>query len=416
MRHDLGPTPEPRRGEPDRPESEGRDPLRNNAGRPAIAPSQLLALQRTAGNHAVGRYLATSSRKLTADRHARVSRQDPDDARDRRPDVEDRLATVEGQVRDLQGQVGGLASRTTAIAIAEEYEQLVLGRFEQLEDGVRNAIFGTERANENYCNALASAAAAEATRNAIVGGLLNVAFAGTASWILTGIATHARIATGSAWSVTDIVDGLVDPANAAFGTVTATWATAAGHSANGDAVSQNLPRAPTSGGDTVTEAFSQSGDPLVRLNDTLDAVARERSRARLFFATKVRQAADSADPAWAAFNPEAYRRLYNDWLERTDRLAQGAAAVTAEAVQLRIEKGLWASWLRHHIPRLEVTNWHVGPIEHLEDVPNQVWARLGAIGVTTEAGAERGIFWDSSEDLSKLLSWAERYQPTRITE
>jgi hypothetical protein len=331
---------------------------------------QIVELQRTAGNKAVGTYLQ----------------------RDKLSDLEKRTKVLEkkAEATNLDAKYRSEFGKKTS-----NYKQIVYrltGAFQQSTSG--------------FTGAQTEQAAQDAVLDQIAATLILTAGAAGLEPFLMFSLGKLKGALGKASTkiaaidVKAVVEKLENPANAAA-------------SGTGNAITTSRQGDRAAGGQTPPGAGpavpGSGGDPLSFLSGNLEAIEKHTQDFEQAFSDRANQYNALSPEQWEQWDKAAQEKVYMDLLAELDQMALGDInkLETADTLAVKIELYMWSSWIRMHVPG--VKGLQIG---------NKLATRLKVLGVESLAEVHfdttswifmehkptRGTSWEGN-----LRNWANTW-------
>ncbi|MFI9811718.1 hypothetical protein [Saccharothrix variisporea] len=377
------------------PRTRSRDEAKGRSNS-AMAPNDLLRLQRLAGNRAV---VGAVSSAVTVQRQPRPG------------GMNQRQGTLERRQDAVELRVAALAKRQAATSMDLRWRATFGERMASYQQAIYRISNGINTAANNFRQAQSAQAQADQMKAQVLGVVLTVAAAG----LFEPLATAALGPLGGQLqrlqlSPSQAAELLENPAVALVGGLSSNirGVQVAGTSAG----EGQVPTVNPAGGSTTT------GDALAFLTANLEALAGRQRIIEQSFTQRAAALEKLDDSQWQAYNPVAHEQSYQQILDGMNQVAAGAERLRdVGAITAVYERYMWAAWLsRYLIPY--VTSNKAGIRETFE-LGTDIEARLMAAGVGGLAGVMLTGHWYSSNSPSNwgrlLRTWAGGYRESIAT-
>jgi hypothetical protein len=364
-------------------------------------PAEIVRLQRSAGNQAVG----------AAVRSAGALQRQPR----RGPTVEQRQNTLEGRQDALQADVRVLEKKQRATAVDLRWRATFGERLASYQQAIYRISNGINAAANGFREAQSAQAQTDQMKTQVLGLVLSVAAAGLFEPLATAglgvLAGKFQKVKLTAERIDKIVERAENPVVAAVG---GTVSNVRGVQAAGESQERGrMPAVQPSGGSPTT------GDALAFLTQNLETLAGCQRQMEQAFASRSAQLDGLTPQQWAAFDPAAKDAEYQQILTEMNQVAAGVERLKdAGAIAAVYERYMWSAWLRRDGHLVTLTGSKAG-IHETYDLGTDIEARLMAVGVGALAGVTLTGHWYSSNSPANwgplLIAWARDYRESIAT-
>ena len=168
-------------------------------------------------------------------------------------------------------------------------------------------------------------------------------------------------------------------------------------------------------------AQAVSKSPYRFESDLLDTIDDQWDKVLDYFIGKKEELDDSELEAFEGVNAALLRLLMTHWMAFNKMMKKPKEFDRKELAET-LERGIWAAWVPGLVHKIKVER-RLDPkdppgaagyeVRKLRSSPGSpVESRLNALGITEAAGIGKDFgWWTSDEEIDKLVSWANSYEP-----
>lgn len=356
---------------------------------PSLAPeapwakTELLKLQRFAGNQATAR-LINESKHASVPARALVFR---------KPDPE---------VDKLKERVAILEKRQKADAVDLKWRATFGERLASYQQATLRISNGINAAANGFRGAQSAQAQTDQMKAQVLGTVIAVAAAG----LFEPLAAPALGALGvTADKIPSTIELVENPTVAL---ISGTASNVRGTAVAGSSAQTGVP--PTV---APTQGASSSGDAVDFLTSNLEKLAGLQRKMEAAFSSRSAKLGGMTDDQWTAFDPAQQEARYQQILDSLNQVVAGAERLKSmEDIASIYERYMWAAWLPKNIEAY--TTATKSGVRTTYSLGTDIEARVMAVGIGGLAGVKLSGHWYSSNSPGNwgplLLDWCRGYK------